>query len=248
MLTKNQIKKIRKLNTKKGRTLFDKYVVEGVKITNEVIKKKIKFHELYATKDWLNRHIHFRDKNNVFQVNEKELKNISFLKSPNEVLIVLDKINHHNLNLLKNESIILAYDRIRDPGNLGTILRLSDWFGIKNILCSNDSVDVFNPKCIQSSMGSFLNVNVYYVDLISSLKKLKEYQLIGCNIKGEKLNQMEFPKKFILIFGSESNGISSVIYKNLEKIVTIPKFSKSKIDSLNVASASSIILSNIFLK
>ena len=135
-------------------------------------------------------------------------------------------------------------DDVSDPGNLGSIIRLCDWFGFENIVCSKKTVDCYNPKVVQSSMGSLARINIFYEDLNSYLSKVS-IPVYGTFLKGESVNRVTFPSEFVLIFGNESNGISKSISKFVSQKITIPKRSKSVIDSLNITSATAIVMNKI---
>ena len=139
---------------------------------------------------------------------------------------------------------VLVLDDVSDPGNLGSIIRLCDWFGFENIVCSKNTVDCYNPKVIQSSMGSISSINIFYKDLSSYLSKVS-IPVYGTFLNGESFNRITFPKEFVLIFGNESNGISKSVSKFLSHKITIPRVSNSNVDSLNITSATAIIMNEI---
>ena len=171
---------------------------------------------------------------------EQELKKISALSTPNSCLAVF-KIPSENE--ITNSGLILALDDIRDPGNLGTILRLCDWFGIKQIICSKETVDIYNPKVVQATMGSIARVNVNYVDLKTFITEAN-IPVFGTFMDGENIYQSNLPQSGIIIMGNEANGISSEIEKIVTSRLTIPRFGElQKTESLNVATATAIILS-----
>ena len=234
MLTKNQIKLIKSLFYKKNRQRHGLFVVEGEKIVDEVINSDWEIDCIYATHDWAGQ--------NAISISSSELSKISFLKSPNKVLALV-KIK--SFNNVFNSSTIIALDQISDPGNFGTIIRSADWFGITNILCSRDCVDLFNPKVIQSSMGSFLRTNLHYVNLNKELKKHKDYELFFTTLEGESIDVLKRSSNKIIVFGGEANGIRDEILKNKGRKITINRFEKSKAESLNVAIANAIILSRL---
>lgn len=174
-----------------------------------------------------------------------ELKKISFLQHPKDSVAVC-KIPENKL--LKNTSIQLILDGIQDPGNLGTIIRLADWFGIEQIICSTDTVDVYNPKVIQATMGSFLRVNVFYTDIEDYLKDY-EHPILGTDMNGESIYETQFPERFSLVFGNEGNGIRPSTEDLITKMITIPRFGNSQsTESLNVSMSAGIILGEVFSK
>ena len=178
---------------------------------------------------------------NLNYISNSELKRISFLKSPNKVLALV-KIP----KLIKNikGKLIIALDGIQDPGNLGSIIRLADWFGVSNILCSKNCVDVYNPKVVQSTMGSILRVSINYVDLIKEIQNLSKYKLFSSVLDGRNINDIDINGNSIILFGNESKGISEELISLSENKISIPKLSSSKIDSLNVSNACAIVLNN----
>jgi TrmH family RNA methyltransferase len=243
MLSKNQTKKLRALQRKKERKSSGLYVVEGKKIVEEILQSTNDWFELYATSTWFDSHTEFADRTNSFVMSDKDLAQVSTLKTPNEVLLVLKQNSELDFSEVKSEQLVLALDGVKDPGNMGTIIRLADWFGVQHILCTSDSVDQYNPKTVQSAMGSINRVQVHYGDLIRMLSDLDAHQISACDLNGESIYKTDFAEKSILLMGSESHGISDEILNLVNQKITIPSFSKSGIDSLNVATATAIVLS-----
>lgn len=234
MLTKNQIKFIRSLTTKKNRIKNSLFVVEGEKIVNEIIKSDWQIHSIYASSDW--------EGKNATIISKSDLCRISNQKSPNKVLaLVRIKENFSSIS----SDTILALDSVKDPGNLGTIIRVADWFGVKSILCSEDCVDYFNPKVIQSSMGSFLRVGIKYANLINTFKLYPKHEILATVLNGTPINNITTKNKKIIVLGSESNGIKREILEKANQKITIPKSEFSKAESLNVSIASAIVLSKL---
>ena len=234
MITKNQIKLIRSLGLKKNRIKHNLFIAEGEKIVDELLDSNLTLFHLFSTDDT------YDSKENYTIIKNQELKQISNLKTPNKVVGLFKIPKPVNIDFSKN---IIALEQINDPGNLGTIIRLCDWFGIRDIICSDNSVDCFNPKTIQASMGSISRVNVIYQsfdDLISN----KKCNLIAADIKGEKINDYNFNKNQIIFFGSESNGFSDNLSQKITEKITIPRYNKN-IDSLNVANSVAIVLSEL---
>src|SRR6188474_3628840 len=173
MITKNQVKYIQSLGQKKSRDEENYFIAEGPKLVNELLTaSNCTVVQLYASKEWLDEHANAKDHAEVIEVSAGELEKISQLTTPNQVLAVIEKIQWKNGTEIKG-TISLALDTIQDPGNMGTIIRLADWFGVKTIFCSMDSVDVYNPKVVQASMGSISRVRVEYTDILSLLKENK---------------------------------------------------------------------------
>ncbi|MGB1306708.1 MAG: TrmH family RNA methyltransferase [Flavobacteriales bacterium] len=234
MLTKNQIKLIRSLSLKKNRQKHGLFIVEGEKLVNEVLSSDWEVEGIYATKEWLGE--------NATIISNNDLSRISSLKTPNKVVAVV-KIKKGSLDITSNT--VLALDGVKDPGNLGTIIRLADWFGVEDIICSDDCVDYLNPKVVQSSMGSFTRVNLHYTSLMDAFKKYSDYKLFMTVLNGTPLSEMTNADKKIVVMGSESKGISNKILKLTSDKITIPKSKSSKAESLNVSVAAAIILSAI---
>lgn len=235
MLSKNQIKLITSLKQKKYRQQHKLFVVEGKKAINELLQSKLELQHLYTTTlefDVL--------ENLVTKISNIELKKISFLKTPNTALAVFkipkeQPIDYNNL--------IVALDNVRDPGNLGTIIRLCDWFGVKDLLCSIETVDCYNPKVIQATMGSITRVNVSYLDLKQILSDTNS-EVLGAFMDGENIYENKLPKSGIIVLGNEANGISKTIEELISKRISIPRFGELQVtESLNVANATAILLS-----
>ncbi|TJY36481.1 TrmH family RNA methyltransferase [Pontimicrobium aquaticum] len=235
MLSKNQIKLITSLKLKKYRQQHKLFVAEGKKTINELLQSNLELEQLYTTS------LEFDVLNNLItQISDSELKKISFLKTPNTALAVF-KIPEEQPIDFKN--LIVALDNVRDPGNLGTIIRLCDWFGVKDLLCNLETVDCYNPKVIQATMGSITRVNVSYVDLKEVLKNANT-DIFGAFMDGENVYNTELPNLGIVVLGNEANGISNLIEKCVTKRVSIPRFGEQQMaESLNVANATAILLS-----
>ena len=243
MLSKSQIKKLRSLQRKKERKNTGLFVVEGKKIVEEILESSKGWNELYATSTWFDEHPNYVGHDKSFEMSEKDLAQVSTLKTPNEVLLVLKQNDKQEFAEVKSEKVILALDGVKDPGNMGTIIRLADWFGVKQILCTSDSVDQYNPKTVQSAMGSINSVQLHYGDLVQMLTELGSHQIYPCDLDGESIYKTDFAERSILLMGSESHGISEEILDLANQKITIPSFSNSGIDSLNVATATAIVLS-----
>lgn len=234
MLSKSQIKLITSLKQKKYRQAEGFFVAEGIKTINELLDSSIKLHYLFTTKSFNNNAIE------EVIVTENELKKISFLKSPNQALAVFYIPKQKPIN---NDGLIVALDNVRDPGNLGTIIRLCDWFGIKELVCNNETVDCYNPKVIQATMGSIKRVNISYVSLNTFLNNYKS-DIFGAFMEGENVYKSSLPKHGVLVMGNEANGVSKEIEGLITKKISIPRFGDLQAtESLNVATATSILLS-----
>ena len=238
MLSKNQVKLIQKLHHKKYRNELNLFIVEGKKSINEFLQAGYTPQLLIATEAFTTnvpQHL-------ITSVTKDELRKVSTLQNPDEGLAVFEQPKHKGI---LQEGVIVALDNVQDPGNLGTIIRLCDWFGVETLLCNTQTVDCYNPKVVQASMGSLTRVAVHYLDLAAFLTTtaLPVYTM---DLEGENLYTATFPKDCILILGNEANGISSEVRALSNEVITIPRFSKhQRTESLNVAMAGEIILSEV---
>lgn len=243
MITKNQVKYIQSLGQKKSRDEENSFIAEGPKLVNEFLAAgNCKLVQLYALKEWIEANVSAKQKAEVIEVTIDELEKISQLTTPNQVLAIVKKIEWQGEAEVKG-SISLVLDTIQDPGNMGTIIRLADWFGVKNIFCSMDSADVYNPKVVQSSMGSITRVRAAYTDILSFLKKHQEIRIYAAVLDGRDITKMEKINEGIIVVGNESRGISDEILKLANVKITIP--GKGKAESLNAGVATGIILSHL---
>ena len=233
MVSKSQIKLITSLQQKKYRDKEGLFIAEGPKVISELRAAGLKLHSFFSSESP-------EDTSNVFfSVTEAELKKISGLKSANKSLAIFEIPK--NIKPI-SKGLILALDAIRDPGNLGTIIRLCDWFGVTELLCSLDTADCYNPKVIQATMGSIARVNVRYLDLAEYLSNTT-IPIYGGVLDGQNVYVSEMPKQGIIVMGNEANGISEEIIETLTNKITIPQFGTEKTESLNVATATAILLS-----
>ena len=235
MLSKNQIKLIKSLAQKKFRTQHCLFTVEGVKGITEFINSSFQLKKIYTT-------------DAVFEIttsdyeliSDNDLKKISQLKNPNTAVGIFEIPERKDIDVSK---LIVALDDVRDPGNLGTIIRLCDWFGIKDLVCSSTTVDCFNPKVVQATMGSLTRVNVSYLDLEQFLSAIK-IPVLGTFMEGEIIYNTNLPEAGVLIMGNEGSGISKTIENTVSQRLSIPRFGDIKAtESLNVATATAICLS-----
>ena len=235
MLSKNQIKLITSLNQKKFRSQHQLFFAEGVKTIGELLNSKFKLHQLYATT--LDFHVS-DDLQTIITPNE--LKKISSLKTPNSALALFKIPKEKPIDF---DDLVVALDNVRDPGNLGTIIRLCDWFGVKDLICNLETADCYNPKVIQASMGSITRVNVVYKDLGDVLNE-QNITSFGAFMDGDNVYNTNLPQKGILVLGNEANGIQSEIESLITKRISIPRFGDlQETESLNVANATAILLS-----
>mgnify|MGYP000018709719 FL=1 len=233
MITKNQIKFIKSLSLKKNRQKEQLFIAEGEKIVAELLNSNFEFHEIFATNEWILKNTDVR----AIKVNNSELDRISNLKSVNNVLAIV-KIKKENLSV--TDGLTLVLDDINDPGNLGTIIRMCDWFGVKQLVCSKSTVDCFNPKVVQSAMGSLFRVPIIYTDLEEYVTKV-DTPIYGAYMDGENVRNVKVPESVHLIMGNEANGISAEINNLITDKVAIKNIGNSA-ESLNVAVATAILL------
>ncbi len=243
MITKNQVKYIQSLGQKKSRDIENRFIAEGPKLVNELlIAENCRIVQLFALKKWIDENLNASDHTEVIEISDAELEKISQLTTPNQVLAVIEKIQWKNDPEIKGD-ISLALDTIQDPGNMGTIIRLADWFGIKNIFCSTDCADVYSPKVVQASMGSISRVRVEYTDILSWLKENNDLPIYAAVLNGRDITKMEKITEGIIVIGNESKGINAEMLKLANVPITIP--GKGKAESLNAAVATGIILSHL---
>ena len=234
MISKSQIKLIRSLQQKKYRSKLKLFVAEGPKVINELLTAKFKLHSLYATVGNL-----FTGVNSEI-ISDEEISKISFLKNANNSVAVFTIPEQKKP---RKEGITLLLDSIRDPGNLGTIIRLSDWFNVSNIICSSDSVDCFNPKVIQATMGSISRVSISYCNLTEYLS-LNDLPVYAGTMDGKNIYKEKLPENAIVIVGNEANGISDTLLNLTTHKIGIPRFGNNhQTESLNVAVATAILFS-----
>lgn len=243
MLVKSKLKYIQSLGQKKFRQQEGLFIAEGPKLINELLAMKSSgIIEIYALKEWIDIHKQEVDKYVVVAISEKELEKISQLTTPNQVLAIVKQFSENEDFDFKNK-ITLALDNIQDPGNMGTIIRIADWFGVDQIVCNINSADMYNPKVVQATMGSIARVKVMYTDLEGWLYQQKGISIYAAMLDGENVTTMKKIKNGIIVIGNESNGISEEVLKSVTKIITIPQ--KGKAESLNAAVATGIIFSHL---
>ena len=236
MLSKNQIKYITQLKQKKYRDLNKTFVAEGFKVIDELLHSSLEVIHIYTTAvldfDVPEDHLTY--------ITDSELRKISFLTTPNQCMALF---RMKEIKLPVDKGLKIGLDDIRDPGNLGTIIRLCDWFGIEDLICSHETVDVYNPKVVQATMGSLTRVNIFYTDLKEYLSDY-EHPVLGTFMEGENIYTAGLPETGIVLMGNEANGISEDIERCVTAKLSIPRFGKlQQTESLNVATATAIILS-----
>ena len=246
MLTKKIVKDIQSLSHKKLRDEAGTFIAEGPKVVAELLaSSNARCRTICAEKDWIAQNEHLLEKvpaGQVFEIDNHWLERISLLKTPNQVVAVFEKFPLLAKPVLQNK-LSLMLDDIQDPGNLGTIIRNADWFGIENIICSKSCADCYNPKVVQSTMGSLARVSVYYEDLISFINEYHSIPVYGAALSGKSVYELEEIKEGIFLFGNESKGIHDEILNLCKFRITIPRFGNA--ESLNAAVANGIILAQL---
>ena len=235
MLSKNQIKLIKTLAQKKFRSQHGLFTVEGVKGIIEFVNSSFQLQHIYTTQPIFDVKI-----DNFTIISESDLKKISQLRNPNTAVGVFKIPKKASID---TTNLIVALDDVRDPGNLGTVIRLCDWFGIKDLVCSNNTVDCYNSKVVQATMGSLTRVSIHYLDLENYLINTHLPTFIA-DMDGENVYTAPLPKEGILVLGNEANGVSEKIKKQVTTKIAIPRFGDiQETESLNVATAAAILLS-----
>jgi TrmH family RNA methyltransferase len=244
MISINQKKFVSSLKQKKFRTEHSLFIVEGVKLIQELLLSNYKISAIYATKSWIENNQDI-ESTQITVISEKELQRISSLKTANEVLAIVEQKAHQLIDV--SSQLNIAIDKIQDPGNFGTIIRTADWFGIQNVICSEDSVDVYNPKVLQATMGSFFRLNIVYTDLAKFFSEHKGLTVYGALLDGENVYQKKLNSiGAVLLMGNESKGISEALIPFVKEKILIPNFGKA--ESLNVATATAVLCSEFVRK
>jgi TrmH family RNA methyltransferase len=244
MLSKSQISLFKSLQHKKFRNVHGLFVAEGFKSVAEFIASGYPVQTVYQTGPIGPKLLNLSAKINFQQITAADLAKISSLTTPQEVIALIKIPQWPVLDAaaLKNK-YALVLDGVQDPGNMGTIIRTADWFGINHIICSDDSVDVYNPKVVQATMGSLARVNVHYTDLEATLPKLR-LPVYGALLNGQNIYTTKFNPEGLIVMGNEGNGIRPGVQKLIGKAVTIPRAGEA--ESLNVAIATAIFCSEVF--
>ena len=242
MLSKNQIKLIKSLETKKFRKREGLFVAEGPKVVGDLLRAGYLPHSIFCSSEWSE----VSGERIVQAVTDDELRRISFLQHPQEVLAIFhipeSSLTSHPSPLTSN--LCLALDGVQDPGNVGTIIRIADWFGITHIYCSPDTADVYNPKVVQATMGSLAHVSITYCDLVSLLREAN-VPIYGTLLDGQDIYQQTLTDNGIIVMGNEGNGISPEVRQMITNKLLIPNFNRNSetAESLNVAIATAITCS-----
>ncbi len=243
-MMKSKIKYIQSLSQKKLREEEGVFVAEGPKLVEEILRaSNVKLREIFATKIWVQQNPRLaRDfGERIVEIKDDQLQRISFLQTPNQVLGIFENPIFSPIDPANKISLML--DSIQDPGNLGTIIRCADWFGVEQIICSKDCVDVFNSKVVQSTMGSICRVQVIYEDLLSFIHDITSIALYAATLNGTSIKDHVKVKEGIIIIGNESRGINHALLSKVNHHITIPR--KGNAESLNAAVATGIILSHL---
>jgi len=262
MISKNQISRIRSLHQKKYRDELNLFIAEGEKVVSELISSDIKIHSIYATEQFdnlmmsrfddvtaigkLSNYQIIKSSNRVEIIKEEELKKISALTTPQGVLAVAEMPKPLLVSEINTNQLFLVLDEIKDPGNLGTIIRIADWFGFQDVVCSENSADAFSPKVVQAAMGSLFRINILYTDLSSFLKEVaadEKLPVYGSLLDAENIYKAKLKNRGCIVIGNESKGISVALLPFITDKISIPSFTKGKIDSLNAAMAAAIVCS-----
>lgn len=240
MLSKIEAKYITSLSQKKLREAENAFIIEGPKIIAEALAAaRVKIKKIYTIESSAT---YESAAVPVEYITEAELKKISQLKTPNQVLAIVE-ITRREKFFLNKDAIALALDGIQDPGNMGTIVRIADWFGIKQIICSNDCADIYNSKVVQATMGSIFRVDVFYTELSAWLAKQTDIDVYGAALNGDNIKQYKKVKNGIIVIGNESKGIRPDVLSYIQHKITIERLGEA--ESLNAAVATGIILSHL---
>jgi len=241
-LTNAEIKLIHALSSSKGRKKHQAYMVEGIKMVEELLMSDEEILFIAARQEWFTANPEASQQYSSRLLKDRELQKLSNFSSSNQVLAVASLSKEKELHI-ENHELVLVLDTIQDPGNLGTIIRTADWFGIDKIVCSKETADAYNPKVVQASMGSVFRTKIFYTDLITLLQKHPDSNIYGSLLSGDNIYRLSLKNTGFIIIGNESKGISPEVQKYINQAIYIPIHKNSKAESLNAAVACSIILS-----
>jgi TrmH family RNA methyltransferase len=247
MISKSQMQYIRSLHSKKQRSIDKRFIAEGIKTVAEILDQKAEIiNHIFCTEDFYTAHERILNSKKIehTRISEKELSQISQLTTPNAVVAVCDQLQDTKILSDLNNTFAFYLDDIRDPGNFGTIVRVCSWFGIKDLFCSEETVELYNPKVIQACMGAFLRVNVHYVPLTKLITDQKISKVYATVLEGKNIYTEEL-KNGLIIIGNEAKGIGPETLRSAKESITIPSASGNT-ESLNAAVATSIIASEFF--
>ncbi|WP_456461436.1 TrmH family RNA methyltransferase [Reichenbachiella sp.] len=239
MISNRESKFIKSLQLKKFRQLENQFVVEGAKNVLELLQSDLEVIKVFGTPDFLNKYEDTLSKHSelVTEAKEAELKKVGSFTSNNAALALVKIPAQTEID---SSQSILAFDRIKDPGNLGTVIRIADWYGFKQIVCSPESVDCYNPKVISATMGSFARVQVHYTDLGELLQN--SAHVYGTTLQGDNIHELKFQEPAVVVFGNESEGLAEDLKKHLTQEVYIPGYGGA--ESLNVAVSTAVFCDN----
>ena len=243
MIGKNTIKWVHSLEMKKNRKREGLFVAEGPKVVGDLLSR-FRLHSVFATDEWTGGDSIGADVR-VERVDDDTLRRLSFLQHPQQVVAVME-MNKEEKVEVDADRLTIMLDGVQDPGNLGTIIRIADWFGIDSIICSPDTADAYNPKVVQATMGSIARVRVVYTSLPRLVDRLpKDHPVFGTLLDGENIYTKDLPQHGIIVMGNEGNGISAEMRSRISQKLLIPTFATTadKADSLNVAVATAIVCS-----
>lgn len=241
-LSKNCIKYIHSLELKKNRKAEKVFLAEGPKLVGDLLGHfPCRF--LAATSEWMSRHRSLLQAENIIEVSTDELSRASLLKTPQQVLAIFEQPEYETDISVISRSLCLALDDVQDPGNLGTIIRLADWFGIEHIFCSLNTVDVYNPKTIQATMGGIARVKLHYVSLPELIRSLKDIPVYGTFLDGENMYMQQLSSNGLIVMGNEGNGIGKEVEELITRKLYIPNYPSERetSESLNVAIATAVV-------
>jgi TrmH family RNA methyltransferase len=244
MISRNQVKFLHSLRLKKFRDINRAFVVEGVKMVDELLRSEYRILEVYATSPWISKNLRLCQEKHVScqEIDDSELGKVSNLTTPNEVIAIASMPVTDNPDPKTFGQLVLILDRIQDPGNFGTIIRTADWFGISHIICSEDTADRFNPKVIQATMGSVFRVSVHYTGLLNYIQgSLAGWSIYAASAEGENLYNEDLAFPAAIVIGNESQGISLAVMSLAGIKLGIPRFGNA--ESLNASVATGIFLS-----
>jgi TrmH family RNA methyltransferase len=245
MISKSQIKYIQSLGQKKYRDEEGVFIAEGPKMVKELLQQqKVDVKHVYGLAEWVEENKKLLAGVDHGVITGAELERVSQFSTPNKEIAVVGKLNTADVIDVKGK-ISLVLDMIQDPGNMGTIIRIADWFGITQIICSNDSADVYNPKVVQASMGSIVRVKVFYTDLLAWLAQQKEIRIYAAMLEGKNIRDMKPLKEALIMIGNESKGINEELLALANEKITIPRMGEA--ESLNAAVATGIILNSLVI-
>ena len=233
ILSNNHQKLITSLSQKKYRQKHQLFIAEGVKLVRELLKSSFELEIIFSTDH------EFSSLDCFVQVSDQELKKISSLKTPNKVLALFKIPSQKKIN---SSGLIVALDTVNDPGNLGTIIRLCDWFGVEQLVCSKDTVDCYNSKVVQATMGSLTRVSISYLNLPEYLQTVS-LPIFIADMDGVNIHKAKLPASAVLVMGNEANGVSETLKQLVSNKISIPRYGNSnQVESLNVATATAVLL------